>query len=727
MKRRSDQQKNYRNHLSSRLNGDPQKKSNLVLRTAIHSILLSGAIGLGMTQRAEADPDPCTHLFFTICQGDQSQGISNGGPLVFVRNLTKPIQPLNGRIGILVDEATYGSFSFGDIGGIATQSNLGLSWDGSGGFISTRFERGIAVRAYMEPFFSGRAGDVTVITAGGEIDTYGGGAYDSIFAESYGQESKVDLPTDGGNVRVDNRATISNQSFYGRGIFAHSWATYSGTGGNVDVISNAHIETTGQYAHGIFALSEGGYGANGSSGGGGSSGLPGGVGGNVSVTGSGFIATNYFDSHGILAISRGGIGGSGGDGWIGNAGNGVFGGRAGTVTVDGNWTIYTHIDNSSGIFAESLGGEGGQGGKGYTFGGGGSGGGSGDGSTVTVNSRGDIHTYGDFSNGIFAHSVGGFAGGGGSSYGVVGYGGSGESAGHGGEVDVTNSGVIATTGMKSDGIVAQSIGGGGGAGGSSGGVVAVGGDGAAGGDGGIVNVINMNTISATGANARGIFAQSIGGGGGDGGDSAAVGSVGGKGSGTSNSNTVTINNVADITSAATSIYAESIGGGGGNGGSSVGWFSVGGDGGAGGSAKKVSVTSSGSLSTVEDNSSAIFAHSIGGGGGNGGGAIAGGAVVSMALGGKGAHAGDGGEVFVHSDGGQISTGAVDNNGNALSGNGSSGIYAQSIGGGGGNGGFAISAAVSTGGAVAIGVGGHADAGGNSNKVTVENASNIQTA
>jgi hypothetical protein len=372
--------------------------TSLSLRRAIRLTLIASA--LSVAQFAKAGPDACTSDgLFIHCTGDQHDGVYNEWDnILYIHDLTQGIVPAIGNTGIVHYRE-----------GITTSQNT--IWDGSGS-ITARDASGIYARTYYEPFLNGRAGDVTVGTYGGDIVVSGNARYDAIFAESYGQESAVDLPDSGGTVVVENRANILNQSANGNGIYAHSWATYSGTGGYVRVTSDANIHTMGQHANAIFALSEGGYGANGSSGFDGSSGVPGGIGGDVLVEGSGVLTTDDADSHGVLAISRGGIGGSGGDGWVANAGNGVFGGGAGTVTVDGSWNIHTAFENSSGIYAESLGGEGGEGGEGFTFGSGGSGGGSGDGNVVSVTSRGSISTRGDYSYGIFAHSVGGFAGGG---------------------------------------------------------------------------------------------------------------------------------------------------------------------------------------------------------------------------------------------------------------------------------------------------------------------------
>ena len=139
---------------------------------------------------------------------------------------------------------------------------------------------------------------------------------------------------------------------------------------------------------------------------------------------------------------------------------------------------------------------------------------------------------------IFAQSVGGGGGDGGSSGGLVAVGGHGGAGSKGGGVYVQNTGNLSAFGDFSSGVYAQSVGGGGGKGGSAYGIgvfasVAVGGTGGLGGDGGNVCVsgngsataactgINSNlsasTIQTQGFNSAGIFAQSVGGGGGDGG------------------------------------------------------------------------------------------------------------------------------------------------------------------------------------------------------------------
>ena len=105
---------------------------------------------------------------------------------------------------------------------------------------------------------------------------------------------------------------------------------------------------------------------------------------------------------------------------------------------------------------------------------GGSGGASGAGDTVQVTNElgGNIWVSGAMSNGIFAQSVGGGGGDAGAAYSgspllfSTSVGGNGSGGGIGGSVTVDNSGMIETDGASSQAIFAQSVGGGGGNGGS---------------------------------------------------------------------------------------------------------------------------------------------------------------------------------------------------------------------------------------------------------------------
>jgi len=547
--------------------------------------------------------------------------------------------------------------------------------------------------------YSGGPGSAVAVVNDGLITTDGSGAY-GILASTQGQN--------GANGR-------------NAGIFRSSQpGAAGGAGGAVTVTADGQIETGKDDSAGVVAMSVGGNGGSGGAGGwwwGAKTGGPGASGAAVSVLGSGTISTTGARSIGIFALSQGGNGGAGGGGatFVGAA-NGAAGGAGGTVTVNGSWTITTHGTDAYGIFAKSVGGVAGSGGNGGWTGTSSGGGGQGTwGGTVNVTSGGEIHTYGSAAHGVYAMSVGGFGGSGGSGSSIFyASGGNGAGAGSGGTVSVANAlgGQITTEGAGAHGIFAQSIGGGGGSGGSGSALVGFGGSSQSGGEGGLVTVTNRGTITTKGAGSLGIYAQSIGGSGGDGGSSYGLAAIGGQGSATSNGGAVSVSNLGTIKSKSTAIFAQSIGGGGGNGGSSTGWISIGGSGGSGGNAGKVAVSSHGELETKENNANAIFAQSLGGGGGNGGNSVAvPGSPVTVAIGGSGAAGGTGADAKVGVD---ATTSAIDPVTGIINTYGykSSGIVSQSIGGGGGNGGYAVSVNVGNAFAAAFALGGKGG-GGNS--------------
>ncbi|WP_339860433.1 autotransporter outer membrane beta-barrel domain-containing protein [Paremcibacter congregatus] len=607
----------------------------------------------------------------------------------------------------------------------------------------------------------------------GNIPAYRGG--DGGNGGNVTLNNKVDVTTSGNH--SNGITSVSRSGKGGEGGSGFIFAP-SGDGGNariggtVNVTNSGAINTTGNNSHGIYALSVGGAGGDGGSGwgivGAGGSGAAGGTGGNVFVTNDGVIHTRGIGSHGILAQSIGGTGGDGGDagGIVGFGGGSTTGGHAGnvSVTMQSNGFIQTDNNYAIGIMAQSIGGSGGDSGGaggivsfgasagsgnyagtvtvtaqsgsqintlgtgsvgifGQSIGGGGgsssatgglvtmggSGGSGANGSTVTINSGAIINTEGDYAYGIFGESVGGGGGSAGGSGGLVSLGGSGSSGGAGGAVNITNqtSGVIYTQGTFSHGIFGQSIGGGGGAGGASGGLVSLGGSGSSGGTAGTVTITNNGALFTDGVDSRGIFAQSIAGGGGAGGGSGGLFSLGGGGSTGSNAGAVTVTNnssanVTTLEMGADAIFAQSIGGGGGSGASSGGLVSLGGSGSGGGSGGAVTVTNHGALSTDGALARGIFAQSIGGGGGSGGSS---GGMVS--LGGSGGVASNSGIVTV------TNTGSINTDGDK-----SSGILAQSVGGGGGSGG-------SSGGAF-LTIGGSGGTGGNAGEVRVTHGGIITT-
>ena len=283
--------------------------------------------------------------------------------------------------------------------------------------------------------------------------------------------------------------------------------------------------------------------------------------------------------------------------------------------------------------------------------------------------------------------------------------------------------------------------------------VSVGLEGGAGGHSGTVTVANSADIQTNGEGAREIIAQSIGGDGGIAGsarvlttgqaDSLAVAVGGGGGSGATSAKVTVGNSGLIITKGKTSdgILAQSIGGGGGVAGSastiklptggldnksaSTISVAVGGTGGSGAVAGDVEVTNDGTISTENDTSYGIRAQSIGGGGGVGG------ATYNVEV--QKAQTANTMNVLIGGGGGSGQlAGRVDvfNHGLIMTtGNGSSGISANSIGGGGGDAGSVSSMIIlqaQEGGktnAFELAVGGAGGSGGKGGAVHVVNAPN----
>ncbi|WP_348935825.1 autotransporter outer membrane beta-barrel domain-containing protein [Aquabacter sp. CN5-332] len=606
--------------------------------------------------------------------------------------------------------STDGAYSFG----IAAQSVSGSGGQGANGTFASGGSGGAA----------GGGGNVTA-TNTGTIETLGLGST-AILAQSIG----------GGNALDAFAASTPTTNHTGGGAGGKSGLFGSGgdggaggPGGNVTVNQNGIVSTFGDQAYGVLLQSIGGGGGTGgvgassgaflavALGGGGGSGGDGGLVTFNSERGS--IETSGSDATAILAQSIGGGGGTGGyataksvgpglsaSSAIGGSGGG--GGKGGTVNVSNASSLTTEGDFALGIQAISIGGGGGIGGGANAFAValpavtpsgqslpsitvtnavGGSGGTGGSGSTVSVTNGGAITTFGTDATGIQAQSIGGGGGnaGSGSAYGLAvaapgstalnstsAIGGSGGGGGGGGNADVYNSGAIRTYGDGAIGIQAQSIGGGGGNAGAASASAdalslyrtvalgeAVGGsnkDG--GGAGGTASITHFGSVETSGVEADGLFAQSIGGGGGNGGGidvSAASGLSFDK----------TLNNLVQKLPLADSLtIVDGIGGTGGRGG----------DGGT----VNVTVGSGSALRTYGSQSDGVFAQSVGGGGGTGGGGSAatdGKLAIKLSVGGTGGAGGIGGAVNVFNNG-TIET----------YGDGSHGVFAQSIGGGGGNGG-----------------------------------------
>ena len=479
--------------------------------------------------------------------------------------------------------------------------------------------------------------------------------------------------------------------------------------------SSINTATASGWSSTIFLQSIGGSGGDGGSGGG--NGGIAGAGGSVTFTNNVNITTN---SYGIYAQSLGGWGGNGTNGggswWTSsNGGTGSAGGTGGAVFVTNNATIASNYGIP--IFAQSVGGNGGNGGSGsstwYGAGGsGGAGGYGGPGGAVWVANTGNLYGVMQGGYGIFAQSVGGGGGNAGSSAGLYAIGASGGYAASGSGVIVANTATIVASGSSSVGVFAQSIGGGGGAGGMAAGKVAIGGSGGEGGSGNAVNVSNTGEIY-TGNSCQGVNASGI-----------CWGHTTTTYSGASNGG-------------AFGILAQSVGGGGGSGGMGIsgsivgGGMALGGTGGNGGNGGVVYVANSGYIFTRESNSAGILAQSIGGGGGSGGGAISVSAsfisAFGDAAGGDGGSGGKGDVVGINcpnttttnmcSDSGVMQRMApVSGASIVTAGVGSSGILAQSIGGGGGNGGFAIALSASADASVSMAYGGVGATGGSAGGV-----------
>jgi uncharacterized protein YhjY with autotransporter beta-barrel domain len=523
---------------------------------------------------------------------------------------------------------------------------------------------------------------------------------------------------------------IRANSLGGRGADSQNNYSSGGLGGDSGSITVANTQnitlsttaTTGLSGAGIYARTQGGQGGTGNkqdssnNGVGGSGGT---VSGTVPVTfypsgttqqasvsvthgGSGIISTTGNQVAGIVALSHGGNGGSGGSGYQENNSSGGVGGNAGiaVVSVSGTAQILTSGTGGLGVFAQSVGGIGGNGGTdgGLVGQAGGAGiGGSAGGAAVTTVGGTSVRTTGDFAVGIAAQTIGGGGGTGGDFVGVLGQAGGAGQGGRGGDAclnpgsagcaAVFNTGIqalgsVSTTGQFAYGLLAQSIGGAGGAGGISDTLTySLGGQGAAGGSGSGVKVESGGTVQTQGYGAHGVLVQSIGGGGGAGGVAVGVLSIGGNGASdyTATGGQVIVTQSGTVQTAgnaAHGILAQSIGGGGGSGAGSTGIIGVGGKGSAGGAGDSVQVTANGTIGTAGRYSSGVIAQSIGGGGGDGGDVLSFGVgVLTIGVGGSASGGGAGGAATIGFGGGVTTVGTH-----------SAGLVAQSIGGGGGNGG-----------------------------------------
>lgn len=593
---------------------------------------------------------------------------------------------------------------------------------------------------------NGGAGGMVDIAVNGDVIKTSGDRSSGVFGQSVGGG--------GGNGGASVSLGISSPQTAQIGIAVGGSGSEGGDAGDVSVTyapgsTSGLITTEGDSAHGLLAQSvAGGGGHGGASVSGGVSGAEstslsislggsGGGGGNsgaVSLSSGGTVTTGGTDSHGIFAQSAGGSGGYGGmtvagavsgsssiSASVAVGDGGGSGGSASTVTVTNDGSITVTGEQSKGIVAQSVGGAGGHGSlsvtgamvqsedsktANVTVGGSGGRGGSAAAVEVTNNAAVNTGTVGTTSNtslnqefGILAQSISGNGGYGGMALTAqdnqgqksaeVSIGGSGAGASGAGTVLVNSNAAITTNNDDSAAIMAQSIGGNGGAGGMTVNAqytdkdtdsnvysLAIGGSGGEGATSEEVKIIHSaGDITTMGANSGGIVAQSIGGGGGHGGSNVAYTANNNGGTNTTNASSVSLNlgGSGSDGSAAGTVFVEVTGGSIVTGAGDVGVQTVG---------------------DSSDRGHGIFALSQGGGGGSGGIGMVGDIDTSqsssnnggtLTMGGSGGSGSTGNDVTVSVSDAPITTNLIN----------SHGILAQSIGGGGGNGGIGIKGDVTT--------------------------------
>ncbi len=698
--------------------------------TGTVAIILAGATANAVTATTAGDSSPGAYAVSLGGQGGVGGYVETG----LGGDSSGGAGGAGGAAGDVVVGGDIGDSSVGltaiiSTGGTSAPGIVAQSEGGSGGSGGTgngeKFKGGNGGNG-------GAAGAVTVTVADGSIITTAGNSSVGILAQSLGGAAAL-----GGYGNNDSGGT-------------------GGTGGDAGpatVNNNGSISTQGQAAHGIVAQSlAGGGGSGGASWGlfhsNGGTGAAGGTSDQASVENNGTITTIGPNAFGVLLQSIGGGGGAGGNasGVIANVGgSGGFAADGGTVSFTaGNGEPWTTSDDSIttsgvsaiGVLGQSIGGGGGDGGGSsgvfVTIGGTGSGGGNGGWVVAALDPGSQITTSGDGAAAVVMQSIGGGGGNGGNAatgglFAGVGIGGTAGTGGNGGPTQVTSTGTtVKTSGSKSPGLVAQSIGGGGGTGGQAFAAtvspgfasdVTVGGTGGDGGTGGAVEVAMTGGSIATGqdqgltgdsndpsscsslpcntlpVDSYGVVVQSIGGGGGLG------------GSAMSKAVAVAI----PVTGAGSQVGVAA----------SVALGGKGGSGGAGGNAQ-FSLSNGATITTNGQGSTAVLVQSIGGGGGAGGDSSASAAVlgygalsvpkdanseglgITVSMGGTGGSGGAGGSVGV-ALGGTASWDPTQNQGQGgfdltpdqglaptaivTYGDFATGLKAQSIGGGGGDAGF----------------------------------------
>lgn len=631
-------------------------------------------------------------------------------------------------------------------GGVLAQSIGGAG--GSGGSAAAYGGGTVNLAIGNQGAAGAAAGTVSVVNNAAVITTYGDHAT-GIDAQSVG----------GGGGKGGSAFSLGVSEGLSTSVSIGGGGGSGGPGGAVSIDNLDQVLTFGSNAPGLKVQSVGGGGGHGgaalatafaisqvpkvpslsvavSIGGTGGSGN---AAGSASVTNSGIVASGGHGAPAIIAQSVGGGGGFGGDASasavtgggadfkvsasVAIGGKGGTGASGGVTTVENDGILATFGQNAPAIVAQSIGGGGGFGG-------------AADVSAQTNESKGR-----SFSASIAVGGAGGIGG-------------------AGQEVVVTNRGGIATRGDTSDGILAQSVGGGGGVGGGGAGkanndqlsiTVDVGGTGGSGNEAAYVQVQNFNTIVTSGLGSMGVTAQSIGGGGGRGGKGGAT--AGGaetapdapltdalKNGLNSGQKVTTIEpgvvkigpvsfdtgdidpkNLLDfVTSRSSGDDSDD-----GDAKSLSVAVAVGGKAGAGGDGNAILLENSGQIVTSGALANGLTAQSIGGGGGIGGAGTTSTTNdnklgFSLALGGRGGSAGDGGATTVNMKVGSSIT---------TTGSGATGILAQSIGGGGNAtmSGAANQAGLFGGRSLGVTIGGNGGSSGTGGKVTVNHqGSFIQT-
>lgn len=364
-------------------------------------------------------------------------GASGNGGVVNVLNDGGVTTYAARAYGILAHSVGSG----GGSGGEATSSS-------SGEGVATNFQLG------GKGGGSGDGGAVSVTTNGG-VYTYGYGA-PAVVAQSVG-----------GGGGVGGSGSTSNKSIFSVGLAVDGAAGANGAGGSVIVSQSGLTTTAGDDAYGVLAQSIGGGGGL----------LSAGCTNSLNVNPQGLSGSACLGNNGASLAGGFGIATSSFEVTIGGAPNLNTSSVGGPVATTVLGEIRTIGARAFGVVAQSIGGGGGlmtnaagnlqravvqeNPGQSNTLGG-----------TVTMLLGGNIITYGNGAWGVLAQSIGGgggFVGDPSLALGnlfantlpVVCCGGNTHGA-DGGELVITSTGNITTSGVNAHGIVAQSIGGGGG-------------------------------------------------------------------------------------------------------------------------------------------------------------------------------------------------------------------------------------------------------------------------